>query len=468
MLFTAALGVFLLPSTTFASPAGVARWVAETAKWGTLTASPPSRFIVAHDQNSTKHVDPNNWENISAAVVPVAASKKHGGRIFFYLMHKKTLNGAALTLSQASFETDLFAMGACGQLSSAADAQDPRCAKTTFMGDIAPCDVECEVIGKEAFFTAHPSMESWPTNHDFHVLEMRIDTVWMIANFGGGIQITSDDYTLAEPVPHKFQDGSKVDPLPPDNSIKVPNWNDTVARSRWIVHHARWTTVSTSQHSQEEGQYFGNVRAVTDGPYCESSTGRPVFQFPNVDPTAKDMVQTEYKIALTFTEASIAARLAPDTMTPCGGEDAGSPTCGQVVLYGRAVPLDSSGMKVHHALGWFKKTHPLADWLATGGSHMSGKYYTISIAKIVILDFFGGFKEVNVDDYLQFDFTEYAGKFCQAYPSSAWSSDDAPTTLRFSVAFLFFVLILILSFQLGKRHKKPQSYQVVAETTSAV
>lgn len=41
--------------------------------------------------------------------------------------------------------------------------------------------------------------------------------------------------------------------------------------------------------------------------------------------------------------------------------------------------------------------------MSEGGSHMSGSYYTVDISKIVILDYFGGFDEVTVKEYLNID-----------------------------------------------------------------
>ena len=74
------------------------------------------------------------------------------------------------------------------------DAQDPRCVKTTFTGSIKPCaklekPEECESLGKKVLFDTHPSMKGWPEDHHFVVHAFVIDSLWMIANFGGGILI---------------------------------------------------------------------------------------------------------------------------------------------------------------------------------------------------------------------------------------------------------------------------------------
>eukprot|EP00977_Amphora_coffeiformis_P011318 scaffold2724_cov193-Amphora_coffeaeformis.AAC.2 len=474
------LMLLLLSCSASASPAGTARWVAEAALWGTLTAPAPNGLSVNSTEEDRKQdaqsSATNVWNDLGASVLPIAASKEHNGRIFFYLMHKTRMDGTALTVSQASFNPKLFAMSGCGDPSNAVDAQDPRCAKVTFLGNVVPCDEECDTIAKQALFSAHPSMEHWPEDHDFHAHEMILDSIWMIASFGGGNDIPAQEYYQAKPSPHQISEGDNVKSLLQDSSVtKIPDWNNTVARARWITHHSRWGTVSSTQHNYHEGQYFGNIRSFTDGPYCGSSTGRPIFQFPDADPIAKDLEHTDDKIAITFSEASIAARVSPDTGIPCGGEDAGSPTCAQLILYGQAVPIDSSSVKFLHALDWFKITHPLAPWLSQGGSHMKGKYYTVAIQKILILDYFGGYQQVDVGDYLQYDMSQQhaGGEYCQE-GNVYHNTDHLHEQGAFSQIFysLFYGLVvttclMVMIRLLGCGRKTDPSYQAVVETTSS-
>lgn len=472
MTYSLSLSLLLLVyGSVSASPAGTARWVAETARWGTLTAPPTKVVSPRNTAEEGASVQQNTWKDLSASIVPIAASKEHNGRIFFYLTHRNTMDGTALTISQASFQPELFDIAGCGDMQNVVDAQDPRCAKLTFVGRIAPCDDDCEVIAKQALFAAHPSMENYPADHDFHTHEMIIDFAWMIANFGGGDEITAEEYYQATPSPHEIREGEHVKPVSKSLGTKIPDWNNTIVRARWITYHSRWGTVSTSKHRNHEGDYFGNIRSITDGPYCESSTGRPIFQFPDADPTAKDLSNNN-SMALTLSEASIAARVASDTGAPCGGKDAGSPLCAQLVLYGKAVPINPLSMKFRHALAWFQSTHPLAPWLNEGGSHMSGTYYTMDVEKIMILDYFGGYKEVRVGDYLQYDMTENTGEYCQGYSAEydrgrigIQERADHPLKV-FMAGFIFLVVTFLLAFlRDGCGRKEKQSYHAVVETT---
>ena len=105
-------------------------------------------------------------------------------------------------------------------------------------------------------------------------------------------------------------------------------------------------------------------------------------------------------IALTFSEAALAEK-ASSSGKACNGLDAGNPLCGRVVLRGKAVPLTDTKT----AQQIFATRHPLAPWLATGGAHTGGTYFTIELETVSILDFFGGSRPVDVQEYLSWDST---------------------------------------------------------------
>jgi len=44
--------------------------------------------------------------------------------------------------------------------------------------------------------------------------------------------------------------------------------------------------------------------------------------------------------------------------------------------------------------------HPFAPWLAKGGAHTGGTYYTIDVSSLVFLDSYGGPAKLSVEDYL--------------------------------------------------------------------
>lgn len=373
------------PSFGEVNNAGVARWMAEEAPWGTLTTS-------------TNPFNTNQEKDLFAGVSPFATSSEDG-RIFFFLMNDTHLHGSALTVSQAAMTPGLFPVAGCGSMDSAVDAQDPRCAKITYQGSIHPCSAEhsvganCDEIGRKVLFDKYPVMAEFPADHNFRVHEFAVDSIWMIANFGGGGNVTPEEYHQASPEEHNIVGGTSINTIDVANK-EVPSWDDYAGRARWIVQHSLFTSVSTRTDDEKT---FGNIRSITDGGSLSTSTGMPTFFLPDVDPTAVD-IKNENKIILTFSEAAL-AQLVSDDGKACSGQMAGIPTCAQLSLYGKAVPTEDDKVLEH-----FRSYHPLAPWLAQGGSHMEGKYYTVEIEKIVILDYFGGPHEVTVQDYLDYQF----------------------------------------------------------------
>jgi len=380
------------PSFGSVNNAGVARWMSEQTEWGSLTTT----------SNPLDEDDISDKTGLFAGILPFAASPTDSGRVFFFLMGEQHLHGSALTLSQASMKPSVFPFGGCGTLESAVDAEDPRCAKVTYKGSLHPCSAvddvgrDCDSVGRAALFGKFPEMEEWPTDHDFQVHEFLVDSIWMIANYGGGGDVSGEEYAKAVPEAHEIKGGYKLDSFDVKDK-DIPSWDDYPARSRWVVRHSLFTSISTTDVEDADAT-FGNIRSITDGDSLTSSTGLPIFYLPDVDPTAVAMSKSNNEIILTFSEAALAQRVTDDGKT-CGGLMAGMPTCAQVALYGKAVPTSDS-----NTLSYFSSSHPLADWLSKGGSHMSGGYYTIQLRKVVILDYFGGPTKIPIEDYLAYQF----------------------------------------------------------------
>ena len=72
----------------------------------------------------------------------------------------------------------------------------------------------------------------------------------------------------------------------------------------------------------------------------------------------------------------------------CGGMDAEDPTCGRIHLSGRLVAL-AKLTDIARAEASLGTRHPNAAWLAQGGAHTGGKYYTLELTSIMFLDMYG-------------------------------------------------------------------------------
>jgi len=400
-----------MPGKNTTSNAEEARWLMNNAAWGV------SSFLVSTGDEQEQQP--------MSALTPFADSDE--GRIFFYLMGSREPSTVSLTVSEASLTPSFFEIAGCGEKGDA-DAEDPRCAKLTLTGTVSPCSddsdtgeeepsSDCVEVGKAALFARHPQMEYWPPSHRFTVHEMLLEDAWMIANYGGGGAIETEKYYSVGPVHHPGGFPGKHQSVE-EEEVHVgfkdypdpPSWDEKVARARWVVYKSWMTTVSTiSVHLSSDNQDdttklvpWGNIRSTVDGGLSFSeSTGLPVFYLPSPDPTSID-INSDPTISLVFTEAALTDRLNPDNLV-CGGSDAGDPTCAQVLMQGKAVAIDDDDEAMDIVESQFAVRHPLAPWLSAGGAHTGGKYYTIDIKSIEILDWYGGATRLDVDEYLSYD-----------------------------------------------------------------
>ena len=173
-----------------------------------------------------------------------------------------------------------------------------------------------------------------------------------------------------------------------------PPWNATARRARWLVNNAIWTSVGTTS-VKFKGMPWGNVRSIADGEGV-NSTGLPYLYLPTPDPTAVD-IRADPHTTLSFSEAALPTRVTSGNT--CGGMDAEDPTCARLHLSGtlRAITDKADLAKAEAALG---ARHPYAPWLASGGAHTGGTYYTIELTSITFLDYYGGPAKLSVREYL--------------------------------------------------------------------
>lgn len=171
---------------------------------------------------------------------------------------------------------------------------------------------------------------------------------------------------------------------------------DSAGHARWIVAKSLWTTIATIS-STKEGETFGNIRSIADGECFLGSSGLPYFYIPAPDPTAVD-IKKDNSITLSFTESALAERVGMDGI-PCGGKDAEDPTCAKLSLIGHAIPLEDD-VQIELAKKAFEAQHPRASWLANGGGHTGGSYYTLHLHSIMFLRNYGGFAQVSPDEYM--------------------------------------------------------------------
>ena len=240
-----------------------ARWLIATGSWGTASFQSPG--------------------GLRSAVVSYADDE---GTIYFYLMGGEgdgtgtgssntgffaglatattTNTGVTFTVSEAALApTSNFGHAACGTQGQT-DPEDPRCAKLSVHGTLAPCPDDqdagqCTHRGQAVLFARHPEMATWPVDHQFTVYTLTIHDLWMISNYGGGSSIPSAEYYAVTPHHHpkytttptaidvfsssSTQKKNLLRPRKAPTEVQdVPAWNQKVERTRWIVGHSLWTT----------------------------------------------------------------------------------------------------------------------------------------------------------------------------------------------------------------------------------
>ncbi|KAL6766338.1 hypothetical protein ACKKBG_A35625 [Auxenochlorella protothecoides x Auxenochlorella symbiontica] len=154
----------------------LARWLIHEADWGVVSTL-------------SRHLNGAPFGNVvSYADGPRGNST---GRLLFYLTtldataYDAQANASAmLTVSEAQLP------GSCRGL----DAEDPPCAKISILGELHRVPASEEGAARDLLFPRHPAMQDWPAGHEFHMYELFIQQIQLLAWYGGPRQITPQDY----------------------------------------------------------------------------------------------------------------------------------------------------------------------------------------------------------------------------------------------------------------------------------
>ncbi|WZN66019.1 pyridoxamine 5'-phosphate oxidase [Chloropicon roscoffensis] len=171
--------------------------------------------------------------------------------------------------------------------------------------------------------------------------------------------------------------------------IPRPPYTDYASMARWLTHMNDWGVIATT--SAQTGLPWTNSVDLSDGPVC-NSTGRLFFYLTTMDETASDALKNPL-VSFTVTEASVGPG-------GCGQTDAEDPTCAKLTVLGSLAPVPPS--EASYAVDLLASRHPaIKSWPANHGF----KPYELTIQSLNLLDFYGGMKHVQVDDYFSADLT---------------------------------------------------------------
>lgn len=160
----------------------IARWALHESRWASLGTT-------------SIHLDGVAWGNV------ISVSDGHGdnssGIPYMYVSDMDTSMEdikknpkVTLTFSEAAVD--------CEKLGY--DPEDPRCVRLALTGSIVDVtDADELAYAKDNLFADHPVMKEWPSGHDFHVVKLDIESIWLLYMFGGAADIAVEDFMKAEP-----------------------------------------------------------------------------------------------------------------------------------------------------------------------------------------------------------------------------------------------------------------------------
>ncbi|XP_071444698.1 protein CREG1 [Hetaerina americana] len=170
--------------------------------------------------------------------------------------------------------------------------------------------------------------------------------------------------------------------------VNIPPAKDGAKVARYIVRNSEWGSLaSISTVEGIESFPFTDVYSISDGP-LNNSTGVPYFYVTPLDLTAKNIEEDP--------RSSLSLTLAEGHYCEENNFDPEDPRCAHVVLTGKIVKVKTGTDEEIFAKGAMFSRHPsMKSW----PKDHNWFFAKLEIKKICLLDYFGGVKMVNVDDY---------------------------------------------------------------------
>jgi hypothetical protein len=197
----------ILPRPDLMEKELLARWMVHTLDWGVLTTI-SSRLSKAGDTATTAMPFGNVYSFVDGPCDSNATSLSIGTPYFYgtymdqSLIDMKHNPSASLTLSEAGVVSVCGAetMEACQLLQkNSGDPENPVCARLTLSGVLVEVDAATAEFKtmQAAFFERHTQMQYWPVHHNWVILKLVIQDIWLIDYFGGASILDVDEYHAA-------------------------------------------------------------------------------------------------------------------------------------------------------------------------------------------------------------------------------------------------------------------------------
>ncbi|XP_045118748.1 protein CREG1-like isoform X1 [Portunus trituberculatus] len=168
-----------------------------------------------------------------------------------------------------------------------------------------------------------------------------------------------------------------------------PPHNQVARVARYVVHTSDWCSISTiSTADPIKGYPFGSILSVSDGP-VDKSSGTPYAYITRLDLCGKDL--------LTDDRASLAVSEAQSDYCKTVDLDPEDPRCARVLLSGTVEELKNGTSEAEFAKEALFSRHPvMKTWPQKNHNWI---FVKMNIKNIYVFDYFGGVRNVAVEDY---------------------------------------------------------------------
>jgi len=355
--------------------AGTATWVVNQASWGVIATT-------------------NIRLNGTAFGNPISVAEVQGQPYFYVSLLDESMKDiqkdpeCTLALSEASLDC----------ISLNIDPEDPRCTRLSLSGKMVNVTDQGEHdAAKDMLFAMHPSMKSWPADHNWLITKLDIEKIWLIDTFGGAADVAVKDYMAVT----EQDRGTPVSPAH-QPSHGQPLFTKKADTARWLVHEVTWGTfATTSVHLN--GEAFANPVSLVDGT-ADNATGTPYFLVSSLDTSIQDIAKHP-KFSLTVSQAEVNCALHGIT----GAWDPEDPRCTRLTFTGTMSKVTDADEATFAKKALVARHPAMAEWMKMG----SHDFYVskMNIEDVWLIDFFGGASYITPKDY--YDAAAAASYFSQ-------------------------------------------------------
>ncbi|CAH1373638.1 hypothetical protein MTP99_015007 [Tenebrio molitor] len=171
-------------------------------------------------------------------------------------------------------------------------------------------------------------------------------------------------------------------------SPQPPQPDEVAKMARYIMRNSDWVSVATTSTQKAiQGYPFVSLKSVSDGT-ASNSTGVPYLYMTDMDVSGKDIEKDN--------RCTILASLAESEYCKQKNFDPQDPRCAKLIITGKMVKVDKDSSEYEFGQNALFSKHPSMKWWPKDHAFYVAK---INIEQIEVLDFFGGIKNVSVEDY---------------------------------------------------------------------